>query len=98
MKKLLLSIVFIAITTTATFSQVFDSIGVISPDYNIEEITSKGDMLYAAAGEGGVWYSSDEGYSWTQTSPLPDAGFGQEAANSICAASNGDIIVGGNLN
>ncbi|MCF6169491.1 MAG: glycoside hydrolase [Bacteroidales bacterium] len=84
-------------TTITTYAQVFDSIAIISPDYEIEDLTSKGTTLYAALGLGGVWYSDDEGYTWTQASPLPDAGFGQEGAYSIFAASNGDLIVGGNL-
>ena len=97
MKKFLLFLVVAAITATTTYSQVFDSLGIISPDHEIEDLTSKGTTLFAALGLGGVWYSEDEGYSWTQTSPLPDAGFGQEAAFSVYAASNGDLIVGGNL-
>ncbi|MCF8368647.1 MAG: T9SS type A sorting domain-containing protein [Bacteroidales bacterium] len=98
MKKLLFSAVLTVFTFTTTFSQVFDSISQITPEHNIEDITSKGDLLFAACGEGGVWISSDDGFTWTQTATFPDAGFGQEAANAIYAASNGDIIVGGNLN
>lgn len=98
MKELLLSFAFIVIAITSALSQVFDSIGIISPDHNIEDLAFKGDLLFAATGEGGVWQSTDEGFTWTQTSSLPDAGFGQEAANSIYVGSNGDIIVGGNLN
>lgn len=79
-----------------SFSQVFDLLGDVSADYNIEDIAWKGDVLYAALGEGGVWYSVDEGSTWIQTTILPDAGFGNEAAFSLFVASNGDLIVGGN--
>jgi len=96
MKKLLLSLLIMAIFSVTTFSQVFDLLGEISTEYNIEDIASKGDMLFAALGEGGVWSSSDEGFTWTQTASLPDAGFGDEGAMSLLVASNGDIIVGGN--
>jgi|GEM_PF-3314286 len=98
MKKILLTIAIITISTTLSFSQVFDSLTVINPEYNIEDLAWKGDDIFAALGEGGVVYSSDEGLTWNETSELPDAGFGQEAANSIYVASNGDLIVGGNLN
>jgi len=77
---------------------VFDSLTVINSEYNIEDLAWKGNDIFAALGEGGVMYSSDEGFTWNETSELPDAGFGQEAANSIYVASNGDLIVGGNLN
>lgn len=96
MKKLVLSLAIIAIMSITTYSQLFDLLGDISTEYNIEDIAWKGDVLYAALGEGGVWYSSDEGFTWTQTAELPDAGFGTEAAISLLVASNGDLIVGGN--
>lgn len=96
MKKLVLSLAIIAFVSITTFSQVFDLLGEINPEYNIQDIESKGDLLFAALGEGGVMVSSDEGFTWSATSPLPDAGFGQESAYSIFAASNGDLIVGGN--
>lgn len=98
MKKILLTITIIALSTTLSLSQVFDSLTVINSEYNIEDLAWKGDDIFAALGEGGVMYSSDEGLTWNETSELPDAGFGQEAANSIYVASNGDLIVGGNLN
>lgn len=98
MKKILLTIVIIAVSATLSFSQVFDSLTVINAEYSIEDLARKGDVIFAALGEGGVMYSTDEGFTWNQTSQLPDAGFGQEAANSIYVASNGDLIVGGNLN
>ncbi len=98
MKKPLLFLALCAFSITLSFSQVFDSLTVIHPDYNIEGLAWKGDILFAALGEGGVMYSSDEGFTWNATSQLPDAGFGQEAANSILVASNGDLIIGGNLN
>ncbi len=98
MKKLLLTIAIITMSTTFSVSQVFDSLTVINSEYGIEGLAWKGDDIFAAVGEGGVMYSSDEGYTWNETSELPDAGFGQEAANSIFVASNGDLIVGGNLN
>jgi len=96
-KHLLLLLTIVIVSTTTVFAQVFDSIGVISPDYEIEDMTSKGTTLFAALGQGGVWFSEDEGFTWSQTSPFPDSGFGDEAAFSIYAASNGDLIVGGNL-
>ncbi|RLD61867.1 MAG: hypothetical protein DRJ05_01650 [Bacteroidetes bacterium] len=98
MKKPLLFIAIFTMSITLSFSQVFDSLTVIHPDYNIQDIARKGDVLYAALAEGGVMYSSDEGFTWTATADLPDAGFGDEAAYTILTASNGDLIVGGNTN
>lgn len=98
MKKTLLFLSLCVLSITLSFSQVFDSLTVVNSEYNIEDISWKGDLLFAALGEGGVMYSDDEGFTWNSTSVLPDAGFGQEAANSILIASNGDLIIGGNLN
>ncbi len=97
MKKPLLLLAFFALSVTVSLSQVFDSLTVINSDYNIEDLARKGDILFAALGEGGVMFSSDEGFTWNATSVLPDGGFGQEGANSILVASNGGLIVGGNL-
>lgn len=96
MNKFLLFTLLSFIVTQTGFSQTFDSITTINTEYNIQDIAKKGDMLFAALGEGGVWYSDDDGFSWNQTAALPDAGFGQEAAMSLLIASNGDVIAGGN--
>lgn len=96
MKKILHTFAIILFISTTSFSQVFDSIAVISPGNEVRDITSKGSTLFAAIGQAGVWYSNDEGFTWTACSPLPDAGFGEEWAFSIFIASNGDLIVGGN--
>lgn len=97
MNKLLLTTAIILIAYSTLFSQVFDSLAVISPGNQIQDLTSKDNTLFAAVGAAGVMYSDDEGYTWNSCTPLPDAGFGQEWAFSIYAASNGDLIVGGNL-
>ncbi|MCB0822993.1 MAG: T9SS type A sorting domain-containing protein [Bacteroidales bacterium] len=96
MNRIVQIITLTIMMSQAAFAQVFDSITEISSDYNIQDIAKKGDILFAALGEGGVWYSEDDGFTWNQTSAFPDAGFGQEAAMSLLIASNGDIIVGGN--
>jgi len=97
MKKHVFFLMIILLTTASIKAQIFDSIGIISPGNEIEDLCSKGGTLYAATGQSGIWYSEDNGDSWTQTSPFPDAGFGEEWAFSILVASNGDLIVGGNL-
>lgn len=96
MKKFVLFLMVSIAITASTNAQIFDSLGVISPGYEIEDLCSRGNTLYAAMGAAGVWNSNDDGATWTATSPLPDAGFGEEWAFCIHAASNGDLIVGGN--
>lgn len=96
MRKFLLIMAISLVATSTLFSQVFDSLGIISPGNEIEDLSSKGSTLFAAVGAAGVMFSTDEGYTWSACSPLPDNGFGEEWAFSILVASNGDLIVGGN--
>jgi len=96
MKKSLLLIAIILIASSSAFSQILDSLGVISPGNEIRDLAVKGSTLHAAVGQGGVMYSNDEGFTWTACSPFPDNGFAEEWAYSILVASNGDLIIGGN--
>lgn len=83
------------IISTQAFSQ-FDSICEVLPGQKINDIATKGNTMFAAMGTDGVYKSTDQGYTWSPCTALPDAYSGPETAQSLLIASNGDLFVGGN--